>query len=67
LIICYSKHSLRRIGLSRAFGVSLDCLAGEATSVAFDRKTAQNIEKQEADEGEHAFVLLDAFLVKNKM
>lgn len=56
--------------IARAFGVSLDYLAGEATSAAFDRKTVerlQDIEKLDAGEREHVFALLDAFLAKSKL
>ena len=56
--------------IARAFGVSLDYLAGEATSAAFDRKTVerlQDIEKLEVNEKEHVFALLDAFLAKSKL
>jgi len=56
--------------IAKAFGVSLDYLAGEATSAAFDRKTVerlQDIEKLEAGEREHVFTLLDAFLAKSKL
>lgn len=56
--------------IARAFGVSLDYLAGETTSAAFDRKTVerlQDIEKLDAGEREHVFALLDAFLAKSKL
>jgi len=56
--------------IAKAFGVSLDYLAGEATSAAFDRKTVerlQDIEKLDAGEREHVFALLDAFLAKSKL
>jgi len=56
--------------IADAFGVTLDYLAGEAGSAAFDRKTVQRIQDiEQLDEGEkqHVFALLDAFLAKNKM
>jgi len=53
-----------------ALEVSLDCLVGEGINSKFDKKTLnrlQNIEKLEANEKEHVFAMLDAFLAKNKM
>lgn len=56
--------------IAAAFGVTLDYLAGEASSSAFDRRTVERIQDiEQLDEGEkqHVFALLDAFLAKNKM
>lgn len=53
-----------------AFEVSLDYLVGEGINSKFDKKTVnrlQDIEKLEANEKEHVFAMLDAFLAKNKM
>ena len=56
--------------IASALGVTLDYLAGEASSSAFDRRTVeriQDIEQLEEGEKQHVFALLDAFLAKNKM
>ena len=56
--------------IASALGVTLDYLAGEASSAAFDRRTVERIQDiEQLDEGEkqHVFALLDAFLAKNKM
>lgn len=56
--------------IADAFGVTLDYLAGEAGSAAFDRKTVQriqDIERLEATDREHVFAMLDAFLAKSKL
>ena len=56
--------------MAEALGVTLDYLAGETSSAAFDRRTVeriQDIEQLEEGEKQHVFVLLDAFLAKNKM
>lgn len=56
--------------IADAFGVTLDYLAGEASSAAFDRKIVeriQDIERLEATDREHVFAMLDAFLAKSKL
>ncbi|TJZ49898.1 helix-turn-helix transcriptional regulator [Sphingobacterium olei] len=56
--------------IASALGVTLACLAGEASSAAFDRRTVERIQDiEQLDEGEkqHVFDLLDTFLAKNKM
>lgn len=56
--------------IADALGVTLDYLAGEAGSAAFDRKTVeriQDIERLEATDREHVFAMLDAFLAKSKL
>lgn len=56
--------------IASALGVTLDNLAGEASSAAFDRRMVERIQDiEQLDEGEkqHVFALLDAFLAKNKM
>lgn len=56
--------------ITKAFGVTLDYLAGEANDISFDRRTAerfQDIEKLTESEKDHVFSLLDAFLAKSKM
>jgi len=52
--------------IASALGVTLDYLAGEASSSAFDRRTV-DIEQLDEGEKQHVFALLDAFLAKNKM
>ena len=54
----------------KAFGVTLDYLAGETSDMAFDSRTIerfQDIEKLSESKKDHVFALLDAFLVKRKM
>lgn len=56
--------------IASALGVTLDYLAGEASSSAFDLRTVERIQDiEQLDEGEkqHVFALLDAFLAKSKM
>lgn len=56
--------------IASALGVTLDYLAGDASSFAFDRRTEeriQDIEQLEEGEKQHVFALLDAFLAKSKM
>jgi len=56
--------------IAKAFGVTLDYLAGETSNMAFDRRTVerfQDIEKLSESEKDHVFALLDAFLAKSKM
>ena len=56
--------------IADAFGVSLDYLVGEGINSKFDKKTVkrlQDIEKLEANDKEHVFAMLDAFLANNKL
>jgi len=56
--------------IAKAFGATLDYLAGETSEMAFDRRTVerfQDIEKLPASEKDHVFELLDTLLAKSKM
>ena len=55
--------------IAKAFGVSLDYLAGEATSAAFDRKTVerlQDIENLNPTVKEKLFFLIDTVIRDTK-
>lgn len=53
--------------IADAFGVSLDYLVGEGSNAAFDKATVkrlQDIQRLSAQEKEHIYAMLDAFLLK---
>lgn len=60
-----SIEAAKKIG--DAFGVSLDYLVGEGTNAAFDKATLkrlQDLQKLSAEDKNHVYALLDAFLLK---